>query len=112
MPVRSTISYLVQSETSTRNDNERLQANSEDHVRRLQSRRCQESQRSDPFIECRTDVGIVAFWPDTGSGQHRAGSEGASPVRVTCDYFKPDSKNMLSGSHRCLAFSRKPRARR
>jgi hypothetical protein len=37
-------------------------------------------QRDDPFVECRADVGIIAFWGgETGSGQPRTGSESNGP---------------------------------
>ena len=51
------------------------------------------SQRGDPFIECRADVGIVAFWGGKLDQENIGRIQKArTPFRVTCECFKPDSK--------------------
>lgn len=51
------------------------------------------SQRGDPFVECRTDVGIVAFWGGKLDSDNIERVQRARvPFRVTCECFKPDSK--------------------
>jgi hypothetical protein len=51
------------------------------------------SQRGDPFIECRADVGVVAFWGGKLDSDNIERVQRARvPFRVTCECFKPDSK--------------------
>ena len=48
------------------------------------------SRRGDPYIECRTDLGVVAFW---GGGQNRANiqrlQEASPPVKLTAACIAP-----------------------
>lgn len=51
------------------------------------------SQKGDPFLECDTDAGLVAFW----GGKVNQGNldmilAATPPFRVTCEAFKPDSR--------------------
>jgi hypothetical protein len=46
------------------------------------------SQRGDPFIECRADVGIVAFWGGKLDQENIERVQKArAPFRVTCECF-------------------------
>jgi hypothetical protein len=51
------------------------------------------SQKGDPFLECDTDAGLVAFWGGkVNQGNLDMIRAAKPPFRVTCEAFKPDSK--------------------
>jgi hypothetical protein len=50
------------------------------------------SQQGNPFIECRADVGVVAFWGGKLDSDNIDRVQKARvPFQVTCECFKPDS---------------------